>query len=172
MLNEKGFNQAIKVISTVGEKFAESVHEAGIFAISQANEHGNVNFGIRLIDAMGKKHDRQRVVNWLIAFGKFGVVKGVLVFKKRKDIAPENFDAWLVKANNTPYWELTPQKPLVEKVDYLAMLRGIVAKHKNVAKREAEGKEVEESNMHVVAMVEELVAKLAPKKEETTPVAS
>lgn len=159
MLNEKTFNQAIKTISAMGEKFAETIHEAGMFAIAQVNEHGNDGFGVRLIEAMGKKHDRQRVVNWLVHFGKFGVKNGVLVYKQRRDINPENYDAILEKANNTPYWELTPEKKLVERVDYLAMLKGIVNRHKTMQKKASEGAKVEELNTGIIAEIETILAK-------------
>jgi len=117
MLNEKSFNAAIKRIKTTSEEFAATIHEAGLFAIAQANEHGNVGFGARLIEAMGKKHDRQRVVSWMVKYGKFGVKNGLIVYRSRKDITVANLDATLAQAEAVPYWELTPEKKLVETVN-------------------------------------------------------
>lgn len=162
-LNEKTFNAALKTITGTGEKLASSIHDAGCFAIAQANEHGNIGFAVRLRDAMGKKHDAQRVVTWLCHFGKIGVKDGMLVYRKRKDIQPENMDAWLVKAEATPYWEFTKQKQLIEKIDYLAMLKSISTKHKNAQIKLDEGGQVVESNVGVLIEVEKLLAKLTAK---------
>ena len=169
MLNEKGFNGAIKAIKTNGEKLAMAIHQAGLFAIMQANTHGNVGFAERLIDAMGKKHDRQRVVNWLVAFGKIGVTNQEIVYRKRKDILPENLDAWIAKADNTPYWELTKEKPLVEKVDYLAIVLNAIRKHdKTLPEKQEQGYTIEESNVALLDDFRKLAAKYQ-KKEATTP---
>jgi len=157
MLNEKSFNAAIKRIKTTSEEFAQTIHEAGIFAISQANEHGNVGFGVRLIEAMGKKHDRSRVVSWLVKFGKFGVTKGELVYRSRKDITPANLDAMLAQAEAVPYWELTAERKLVETVNYLAMLKSIVAKHKLAQEKQAAGKQVDELHLDVLAKLEKVL---------------
>lgn len=163
-INEKQFNATIKAIKTNSDTLAQAIHTAGLFAIAQANEHGNVGFGVRLIEAMGKKHDSQRVCTWLCRFGKFGVSKGVLVYRKRKDIDGTNLESWLAKAEATPYWELTPQKALVEKVDYLSMLHSIINKHKAMEKKQAEGKEVVENNVGILAEVEKLLAKFSPSE--------
>lgn len=159
MLNEKGFNAELKNISTTGEKFATSVHNAGLFAIAQVNEHGNANFGSRLLEAVGKKHDRQRIANWLMKFGKFGVKNGVLVYKARKDITPANLEATLAHAEATPYWELTPEKKLTETVNYLQLLKGLVAKHKNAEAKVAAGKQVDELHLDVLADLEKVLEK-------------
>ena len=124
-LNEKQFNAALATIKKSAEVLAQSIHEAGMFAIAQVNEHGNWYFGNRLIEAMGRKHDAQRVVTWLTHFGKFGVKGGKLCYRQRKDIKLENLDAWLEKAEARPYWELTAQKLLVQNVNYLSMLASI-----------------------------------------------
>lgn len=171
MLNEKGFNGAIKTIKATGEKFAEAVHDAGIFAIAQVNEHGNDGFGQRLMEAVGKKHDRQRIANWLMKFGKFGVKNGVLVYKARKDITPANMDAMLEQANNMPYWELTPEKKLTETVNYLQLLKGIVNKHKTAQAKQAEGKQVDELHLEVLAKLEKVLESCKHAEEVAAPVA-
>jgi hypothetical protein len=161
----KDFNKAIESIKNNAEKLAATIHEAGMFAIAQANEHGNTGFGVRLIEALGKKHNAKSVAKWLQTFGKFGVKKGELVYKARKDINATNLEAWLVKANATPYWELTPDTITIVKYDYLTMLKGIVAKHKKASELESEGKTVVENNVAVIAEVEALLAKFQAKPE-------
>lgn len=159
MMNEKGFNSALKVISTTGDKFAQAVHEAGLFAIAQVNEHGNSGFGVRLLEAVGKKHDRQRIANWLMKFGKFGIKNGVLVYRSRKDITPANLEATLEQADALPYWELTPEKKLVETINYLSLLKAAVMKHKAAEAKIAEGKQVDELHLEVFADLEKLLDK-------------
>src|SRR3970040_1648572 len=110
MLNEKGFNKALATIKKQGDELAQAIHDAGLFAVSQANEHGNTGFGVRLMEALGRKHDAKRVEKWLCTFGKFGIKDGELVYRKRKDINAENLDSTLQKASDTPYWELTKQE--------------------------------------------------------------
>jgi hypothetical protein len=163
MLNDKGFNGALVAIKKSSDGLAQLIHDAGIFAIAQVNEHGNDGFAVRLVEAMGKKHDAQRVVNWLVRFGKLGVKKGAIVYRNRKDITPETLPVWIERAEATPYWDLTPQKQLVEHVDYLGMVASIINKHKAVIKKQEEGKEVEEKNVSILPELEALYAKLTAK---------
>lgn len=158
MLNEKGFNGALKAIKGQSEKLAETIHEAGLFAIAQANEHGNDGFAVRLIEAMGKKHAAQAVVNWLCAYGKLGVKKGVICYRARKDIVPENIDAWLTKANEHPYWEKLEKKELVYSVDILAGLESLLNRYSRAKTLEAEGKEVNIGHAGLVNIIAKLVA--------------
>jgi hypothetical protein len=153
MLNEKSFNQAINTIKTGSEALATAIHNAGIFAIAQANEHGNIGFGTRLIEAMGRKHDVKRVEKWLCTFGKFGMKAGVLVYRNRKDIKAETLQAFIDKAEVIPYWELTEQEHHVFSVDYLSALYSLFNKSKKAEELRLEGKEVDEKN---VAILEEI----------------
>lgn len=158
MLNEKSFNGALKAIKGQSEKLAETIHEAGLFAISQANEHGNDGFAVRLVEAMGKKHAAQAVVTWLCTYGKLGVKKGVLVYRARKDIVPENLDAWLVKATEHPYWEKLEKKELAFSVDLLAGLENLLNRYSQAKTKEAEGKEVNIAHAEMVNAIVKMVA--------------
>ena len=125
--NEKGFNAALAAIKKSGEALAQYIHNAGLFALAQVNEHGNDGFAVRLLEAMGKKHDAKRVEKWLCHYGKLGMKAGVLVYRARRDINPETLDAVLNEAANTPYWELTEQEHHVFKFNGLSMLQSIVS---------------------------------------------
>ena len=160
MLNEKGFNATLVAIKKQSEGLAQAIHDAGMFAVQQVNEHGNIGFGVRLIEAMGKKHDAQRVVNWLVHYGKFGVKKGEIVFKARKDITPATIDAFITKANENPYWVHTPQKKLVERINYLTLLESMVNKHKAAQKKIEGGEQVEELNAGLLPEIEAIIAKM------------
>lgn len=158
---QKKFNKDITVIKGAAEGLAAAIHSAGLVAIAQVNEHGNTGFGTRLMEAMGKKHNRQRVVNWLVKFGKFGVKNNALVFRNRKDITPQNMGAMLEKAANLPYWELTPEQKLVERVDYLSLLHSMLNKHKGMEAKEAAGKQVEERNIGLLPELQALFDKFS-----------
>lgn len=168
MMNEKSFNAALKNIHKSGESLAQSIHEAGLFAIAQANEHGNTGFGVRLMDAIGKKHDAKRVEKWLCTFGKFGIKDGVLVFRKRKDIGPENLEATLEKANAMPYWELTKQEHHKFHVNYLTILQGMLKKHEKAEALRTEGKEADEENIAILDEVKVLIARYQQAAQQAT----
>ena len=43
---EKSFNSNIAAIKKGAEAMAMAIHNAGLFAIAQANEHGNIGYAI------------------------------------------------------------------------------------------------------------------------------
>lgn len=157
--NETGFKKVLKNITKEADALADSIHSAGMFALRQVNLHGNYHFAGQLVDAMGKKHDKKRVIAWLTFFGKLSNTKEGLVFRKRKDIVPETVEAWLDRADKTPYWEHTIQEEAPFTVDYLSMLLSILHKHKMASILESEGKPVKESHKGIIAEVEALVLK-------------
>lgn len=157
--NEKSFNVTLKTIAAMGEKLADNIHAAGMYAIKQVNEHGNDGFAQRLIDAMGKKQDVKRVEKWLCTFGKFKMKGTKLVYLARKDINETNLDIWLEKADATPFWELTEQEHHKFSVDYLMILKQAIKKHEKAEALTVEGKEVEEKNIGLLADIQALLAK-------------
>lgn len=167
MINDKQFNTTLKAIKTNSENLANQIHSAGVFAIAQANLHGNNGFADRLIEALGKKHDAQRVATWLMKFGCLGVKGNKMIYRKRKDITPENAQSFVDKAEAMPYWELTPQKQLKMTVDYLSLLHGLVKRHTTAEEARKDGKEVEELHPEVLAMVRELLVKIGTQKDDT-----
>lgn len=162
-INEASFNKILVSIRGDSDKLAQMIHEAGLFALSQAFLHSNNGAADRLVTAMGKKHDAQRVVNWLCFYGKLTVKNGVVVYRNRKDIVAETFEAFMEKAENDPYWTHTAQKALVFRVDYISMLKSMIAKHKTALEKSAAGEEVIEDNVAVIAEVEALLARMTTK---------
>lgn len=160
VINDKQFNNTIKTIKTSSDNLAASIHEAGLFAIMQANLHGNNGFAQRLVEAMGKKHDAQRVVTWLCFFGKLGVKKGEMIYKNRKDITAENAQVFINNADATPYWDLTKQKELKETYDWLASLHAMTKRHEKMELSVKEGRDVTELHPEAYSMVKELLIKL------------
>ncbi len=167
---EKSFNATLKAIGTGGEKLASLIHSAGLFALAQVNEHGNTGFGERLLEAMGKKHDAKRVEKWLCHFGKFGMKSGALVYRARRDILPENLDAWAEKAEATPYWELTEQEHHKFSFDAISMLQGILNRHAKAKEKEAAGDEVSIANESALADVTAILNRYALAKSTQQPV--
>lgn len=168
--NEKGFNATLKAITTGGDKLATLIHTAGLFALAQVNEHGNSGFGERLLEAMGKKHDAKRVEKWLCHFGKFGMKGGKLVYRARRDIAPENLDAWAKKADECPYWELTVQEHHKFVFDGIGMLSAIVNRHAKAKEHEAAGDAVEIRNEGILTEIQAIINKHALAAAQQKPV--
>ena len=162
-LTDKTFNSTLKAISKSGEALASMIHEAGMYALEQVNTHGNDGFAVRLIDAMGKKHDVKRVEKWLCHFGKLGIKKGVLCYRNNSKIKPETYEAVMEEADNTPYWELSPQEHHKFTVDYLGMLQGLLKRHETAKQKEAEGIEVEERNLGILDEVAKILKAHQPE---------
>lgn len=157
--NEVSFNKALKAITKSGEALADYIHYAGLFALAQVNEHGNDGFAVRLLEAMGKKHDAARVEKWLCHYGKLGMKAGKLVYRARRDITAETIDAILAEATATPYWELTEQTHHVFRFNCLSMLESIVRRSDTAKQKIAAGEEVEIAGPDLVADVTALIAK-------------
>jgi hypothetical protein len=157
--NEKGFNSTLVAIKKSGEALAQYIHNAGMFALEQVNTHGNDGFAVRLLEAMGKKHDAARVEKWLCHYGKLGMKAGKLVYRARRDINAETIEAMLTEAEATPYWELTEQTHHVFKFNGLSMLQAIVNRLTTAKEKAAAGVEVEIISPEVVEEVSALLAK-------------
>ena len=157
-INEKQFNTALKAIKANSETLAQSIHEAGIFSLVQVNTHGNWDFGKRLIEAMGKAHRAESVKQWLRFYGKFGVKDGILVYRKRTDIKPENLDAWIAKAEACPFWEFAPEQKTKESIDLITRLESIVKFLDAIPTKEAKGIHV---TVHNIGVLDDIKATLA-----------
>lgn len=166
--NEKGFNSAIAAIKKSGEALANYVHNAGLFALAQVNEHGNDGFAVRLLEALGRKHDAKRVEKWLCHFGKLGMKSGKLVYRARRDITPETIDAILKEAESIPYWDFTEQEHHVFKFNGLTMLQSIVSRLNTANEKAQAGEEVEITSPEVVAEVAAILEKYKAKAAATT----
>ena len=164
-ITEKSYNQNLNIIKVTGEKFAQSVHEAGLFALYQVNIHGNATFATRLMEAVGRKHDAKRIEKWLCYFGKLGMKKNVLIYKARKDITPENVDAKLKEAEEIPFWDLTVQEHHKEVADIITLLQHIPKRIAALQQKEIAGADVEIRNLSALNEVNSLIEKLTKKAE-------
>lgn len=158
-LNEKTFNTILKKINKTSEQLARDIHDAGMFAIFQANQFGNVGFAERLMEAIGRKHDAQRVAKWLVKYGKIAIVKNKVTYRNAKDINPETFDAVLAEAEATPYWELTPKTNVTVSLDILSRLEAILHSVENMHKKQSEGKDVVIEHEEILPDVKALIEK-------------
>lgn len=82
-----------------------------------------------------------------------------LCFRNRRDIAPENLDAWTDKANETPYYDLTEQDHHVMSFNGLSLLSAISTRFELVKTKEAAGEEVKIKNTQVMDEINALLAK-------------
>lgn len=155
MLNAKGFKSALINISKKSDELADLIHKAGMYALDQANTYGNFAPGYDLVDALGKKHDAKRVVIWLCHFGKFTVSNGILKASKKPVM-----EGWKEAAQAMPYYELTKQDKLIVKIDYLAMIKAVLAKQTKAQKMRDDGKEVIESNTEVLEKLSQFITQL------------
>lgn len=166
LMEEKGFKATCKRIAGVTEKLAEDIHSAGLFALHQVNVHGNTNFVTALIEAMGRKHRAEAVKTWLMHFGRVQFKKGEVKVRNRKDLTAENAEAWLEKANATPFWELTPEPVAKLHKDYLTAIKALIHFHTETVKEKvAAGIQVTEENTGIVAQLEKIVAAHKPANE-------
>jgi len=159
-VNKENSATKLQIIRVALSQVADEIHEYGMFALQQANEHNNITYGKMLIEALGKKADVKRVEKWLLAFGKFGMKGNELVFRDRKDIQAEKIDAMLEKANAMPWYDYSDVEHATFKVDVLSILKGALAKEKKAAQLQAEGKEVEVKHANLFADIAALVAKM------------
>lgn len=158
-MEKKTFEKNLKTIAAKSDELAQLIHETGLAAIALVNSSGDTAWGVRLVDALGRKHDKARVVAWLVRFGKFAWNKDKgLIFRKRKDINPATLESFLQQANELPYWDLTPQPQPKVTFDYLSMIESIINKSKKAAEGE-EGKVFEEKNTAVLADLKTLFTK-------------
>ena len=161
---EKQFKKSLANIVTCGDSLARHITDSGLFAIAQANLHGNVTAGIMLLEAMGKKHDKARVIIWLVNFGKFAYSKDKgLTYRNRKDILPENVDSWIIGASETPYYEFSKQAEPEFKVDVYKALASLIARPAKVEKAADEkGKEFTLLHGDMIGALQEVLAQFTP----------
>ena len=158
IIDELGFRVLLTTITKEADEMANNIHAAGMYALKQVNCDGNYNFASLLIDALGKKHDKKRVIAWLTFYGKLSNTKDKgLVYRKRKDIVSENVEAWLTRADKTPYWEHTPQEEGSFSVDYLSMLISIFNKHNRAEELKGTGKAVKETHIGVLEEIKAII---------------
>lgn len=148
------FDSLIEVIKKQSDSLAQAIHQAGLLTIQQVNISGDVTYAVRLVDALGTKHDKRRVVAWLTHFGKLAWTtdKG-LIYRKRKDINEATVQGFYDRANATPYWELTAQENPKVTIDILTMLNSILKK----AEADYEGKEVLIKHEHLLSGIKAMV---------------
>lgn len=169
--DDKRFNKNLKAISTSAESLAKLIHESAMYALSQVNIHGNDGFAVRLVEAMGRKHDVERVEKWFCYYGKLGMKAGKLVFRKNKKIQPETIDAIMAEAAATPYWELNPQRHNVQSIDYLSLLAGIIKRRATISQKNSENDDAHQIEEHNVGVLDE-IAKIIKAHQPVQAVAS
>ena len=165
MFTEKTLAKALHNIVTCGDSLADQIHAVGIYAIDQANLHGNINVANRLLEAMGTKHDKARVITWLVEFGSFSYNKEKgLTYRNRKDVSPETAQGFVDAAQESPYWVFTKQIEPKFEVHILARLKTLIDLPKKTrAKAEESGKD---ADIHDEGLITKLLAVYEAHKPE------
>lgn len=134
----KDMDKASDVIGRAGIKVQHLSHRVAMSIIAHSFTNKDLNFVrrsvIKLFESLPEMVRRNALLDWFNTFGNFTVAmdKQVLVITMVKDAKPD-----LAKADKTPFWKLTPEKPY-EFVDPTKMLESMIAK---LRKDEAKGRE-------------------------------
>jgi hypothetical protein len=171
MFTEKQLAKALNTIVTSGDTLADNIHSVGLWAIEQSNLHGNINVANRLLEAMGQKHDKARVIVWLVEFGSFSYSKEKgLSYRNRKDVSPETAQGFIDAATETPYWVFTRQAEPKFDVDMLKRLKTLLEVPTKIRAKAEEAHA--EAHIHNEGLVEQLIAvynKFKPEVQEPQP---
>ncbi|MDX9756259.1 MAG: hypothetical protein RBT52_01940 [Sulfurimonas sp.] len=106
-ISKEALNQKIAHIKNMGVRMDKLIHEAACSCLHYLNcpEIQDTGFASRLIEAMPKSARRETLKAWFMKYGKLQEKKGILVFLKRKDITSENWQDWVSKGEEHPFWE-------------------------------------------------------------------
>jgi len=118
-MSKEVLNQKIAYIKSMGKRMDTLIHDAACNALYYLNkpEVQDIGFASRLIEAMPKSARRETLKAWFMKYGKVQEKNGVLTFLKRKDITIENWESWVAKGEDNPFWnkaETTAQQQLIE----------------------------------------------------------
>lgn len=132
--------KSIESIIRRGNKLQDEVQVLGLSLLAHINEHSNVTLLNKLVLEFPKGLRRNALVEWALANGKVKLNEGEdkktlpLLFDKTK---ATNLD----KANDKPWFDFKPEKPVDECFDFakmLAVLVGKASKSTNLADGQAE----------------------------------
>lgn len=157
----------LSLLSSINDKSRDVrnlTHAALCNATMHAVQHGDVSLCDKILDALGKGHDRNLVIGWLKQFGCAKWNKELMQFqlaKARRD-ALVTAGATLEELLANPAWhEFGKEKSdLAREFDVLAKLQSIV---KGFDKAKAEGKPTK--NDWAVGAVASLISKLQTSVE-------
>lgn len=111
--------QKIAHIKNIGVRMDTLIHECAVNSLHYLNcpEIQDIGPAVRLIEAMPKSSRRETLKAWFFKYGKLQEVKGVLCFRKRKDITIENWQSFVDQGEDNPFWnnkEKSAESQLIE----------------------------------------------------------
>lgn len=118
-MSKDALNQKIAHIKGMGKRMDSLIHECAVNSLHYLNcpEVQDIGFTSRLIEAMPRSARKETLKAWFMKYGKLQEKQGVLCFLKRKDITPENWEQWVAKGDEKPFWETaekSAEKILIE----------------------------------------------------------
>jgi hypothetical protein len=150
LINDNQAKANIIELRTTGAKQDKLIHETGLYAINQANQHGNTNSMNDLVRALNKSARKEALYAWLRDHAK--VVKlttGLMEYRKDKKLF-DKLDGILVEittekalelAEFVPFWDYTKEATPATKTDALEQLNNLINRLTNF-KGTVEHKEV------------------------------
>ena len=128
-------NQKIAHIKNMGKRMDSQIQEAAVAALYYLNkpEVQDTGFAIRLIEAMPKSGRTETLKAWFMKYGKLQQKDGMLVFRKRKDITDINWEDWVEKGADNPFWN-TAEKPAIAQLIEMDAEEAFVSLFKRLAK--------------------------------------
>lgn len=142
----KQFNKNLLAIKKSGEAMDKVMHESAMFALEQANKHGNTNFVNQLISALGRNVRKEAMITWFRSFGLLVWNDKEKVFKYSKDkkimveSVPLSVEDALEIAESRPFYEFSVEKAEIKKLDTYVSFQAFISRMRSAAKN---GKQVE-----------------------------
>ena len=134
-MSKDSLNQKIAFIKGMGKRMDNLIHECAVNSLHYLNcpEIQDIGFASRLIEAMPKSARKETLKAWLMKYGKIQEKAGVMVFCKRKDITIENWNEWVSKADENPFWQVKEKAAAAQLIEMDAE-EAFIALFKRLAK--------------------------------------
>lgn len=141
LITDKQAKSNIVSIKANGVKMDALIHETGVFAVAQANLHGNTTVMNQLVGALNKSARKEALVTWFRDHAKVAQLKtGLLEYRKDRklyntvpmqDKAEVTIEQAIENANNIPFWAYTKEAKPVSSYDVLSRLESLLNSAKN-----------------------------------------
>jgi len=132
MFTELEAKRAIKEIKTSGLKLDKLVQSVSLYAIFQANTHGNTNSMNQLVSALNKSSRKEALCTYLRDFSKVAINSKTKLFEYRKDrkIYNGTVEITIVEAQENAtkiaFYDYTKEVKPITSYDVLTRLQSLI----------------------------------------------
>lgn len=155
LLDAKGIEARIAVISKAGKKLDADIQLVGLSCLAHIEAHGDVRLFNRLYLAMPKGSRKTALTGWALAFGKLKANDG----DNKKDV-PFLYDKErvtnMVDAAQKPWYDFAPEKSPDEMFDVVGALNNLLRKA---------GKATKNNNPELVEKLRQVFEEAQPEPE-------